>query len=92
MPLLKRLLGALAAIALMVAAFFLVSILLAVAGVVALALWGWLSWRARHRLRAQPAGAANVPDAQRPGEVIEGEYRVERDLQRIGEEPGKRPS
>ncbi len=84
MILLKRLLGALAVIALMVAAFFLVSILLAVAVIAALALGAWLSWRTRHLPRAKGAGA------RAGGEVIEGEYRVERDLRRIGEEPGER--
>ena len=76
MLLLQRLLGALIGIALLVAAFFVASLLLAVVAVASLLLWGWLWWRTRNLPRARRAEPA--PD----GQVIEGEFRVERELPR----------
>jgi len=73
MPFLQRLLGALIGVALLVAAFFFVSLLLAVAAAAALLLWGWLWWRTRNLPREQHRS---------PGEVIEGEYRIEREIGR----------
>jgi membrane protein implicated in regulation of membrane protease activity len=69
MHLLQRLLGALVAIALLVAAFFIASVLLTVVAVIALAVWAWLWWRTR-----------NLPRPRAPGETIEGEFRVEREI------------
>jgi len=75
MLVLQRLLGALMAVALLVAAFFITSVLLAVVAVVALAVWAWIWWRTR-----------NLPRRRAPGEVIEGEYRVEREIRRIDDD------
>ncbi len=68
MLLLQRLLGALLGVALLVTAFVVTSVLLAVVAVAALALWAWVWWRARR-----------LPRRRGPGEVIEGEYRIERE-------------
>ena len=68
MLVLQRLLGALVGVALLVTAFFIASVLLAVVAAVALAAWAWIWWRPR-----------NLPRRRAPGEVIEGEYRVERE-------------
>jgi len=71
---LTRIAGALLGFALFAAALIFTSLLLAVAALGALMLWGWILWRTRHARRA--AGRA----AER-GEtlVIEGEYVVDRD-------------
>lgn len=84
MRLLQRLLGAIIGIVLLVAAFFVASLLLAVVAVVALLLWGWLSWRTRNlpRTRGAQGAAKQAPD----GQVIEGEYRVEREIRRIDDD------
>jgi hypothetical protein len=67
--LLYRMAGALAAVVLLISAFLLASLILAVVAVVGVLAWGWLWWRTRHvRRRAGTAGR---------GAVIEGEYRVE---------------
>lgn len=71
MLVLQRLLGALVAVALLVAAFFITSVLLAVVAVVALAAWVWIWWRTR-----------NLPRSRAPGDVIQGEYRIERETGR----------
>ncbi len=75
---LQRLLGALIGVALLVAAFFVASVLLAVVAVAGLALWAWVWWRTRNlpRRPAAGAGTGTVLD----GEVIEGEYRIEREV------------
>jgi len=73
----QRLLGALLGIALLIAAFFIASLLLAVVAVATLLLWAWFAWRTRHLPRGQERGA---------GQVIEGEYRIEREIRR-GDDP-----
>jgi TRAP-type C4-dicarboxylate transport system permease large subunit len=75
MLVLQRLLGALIAAALLVTAFFIASVLLAVVAAAALAVWAWIWWRTR-----------NLPRRRGPGEVIEGEYRVEREIRRIDDD------
>jgi cobalamin biosynthesis protein CobD/CbiB len=79
MNFLQRAAGVLVGIVLLVAAFIFASVILAVAAFLALIIWGWLLWRTRHLRR----------DMKRSdGTVIEGEYRVEREVQRIDEERG----
>jgi len=74
---LQRVLGAIVGIALFIAAFFFASVVLAVAAILALLVWGWLMWRTRDLRRDIARGE---------GTVIEGEYRVEREVRRIDEE------
>jgi hypothetical protein len=74
---LLRVVGLVAGIALFIAAFIFASVIFAVGAVLALILWGWLMWRTRH-LRREMERAE--------GTVIEGEYRVERDVHRIDDE------
>ena len=64
-------------VVLFVAAFIFASVILAVAGAFALLLWGWLWWRTRDLREAA---------ARAEGSVIEGEYRVERDVKRIDDD------
>jgi len=49
------------------------ALLLAVVAVATLLLWGWFAWRTRNLPRGQARGA---------GQVIEGEYRIEREIRR----------
>lgn len=71
MPLLQRIAGVAVGLVLFIAAFLFASIVLAVAAVGALFLWGWLWWRARTLSR----------DARQDESiVIEGEYRVEKEV------------
>jgi len=72
--LLQRIAGAVLGVALFVLAFLFASVVLAVAGGVALGVWAWLAWKTRNVRR-------EVRKAQ--GTVIEGEYRVEREARRI---------
>jgi hypothetical protein len=82
MEFLKRLLGVLLAVAALVAAFFLLWVVLAAVLVAALVLWAWVRWRTRDQ-----------PRAHGPGEVVEGEvvasevrirreFRIGRDVRR----------
>lgn len=71
MGLLQRIVGAALGIVLFVAAFVFASFLLAMAAACALVIWGWLWWRTRKLRRAARAG---------DGVVIEGEYRIEREV------------
>ncbi len=73
MNLFQRVAGAILGVLLFVLAFAFASVILAVVGVVALVLWAWLWWRTR-----------NLPK-RGPGTVIEGEYRVEREVRRLDE-------
>ena len=74
MNFLQRAAGAIVGIVLLVAAFVFASVIIAVAAILALIIWGWLMWRTRHLRR----------DFERAdGAVIEGEYRVERETRRI---------
>ena len=74
MILIQRLAGAVLGILLFVLALVFTSVILAVAAVVALLLFAWLWWRTR-----------NLPRRNR-GTVIEGEYRVEREVRRIDDD------
>ena len=82
---LKRVAGALLGIALFIAAFIFTSVILAVAAVLALMVWGWLMWRTRHLRRAM-AEAAEQAAKRADGAVIEGEYRVERETRRLDDD------
>jgi len=75
---LQRILGAALGIALFVLAFIFASVILAVAGGIALGIWAWLAWKTRGIRREMERSQ---------GAVVEGEYRVERDVQRIDDEP-----
>jgi membrane protein implicated in regulation of membrane protease activity len=81
---LQRVAAALIGIALFIAAFVFASVIFAVAAVLALIIWGWLMWRTRglRRELERAQGAEGVD-----GTVIEGEYRVEREVRQIDEGP-----
>jgi membrane protein implicated in regulation of membrane protease activity len=72
--LLLRVAGAVLGILLFVLAFVFASVIFAVVAVLALVLWACLLWRTR-----------NLPKRGR-GTVIEGEYRVEREVRRIDDD------
>ena len=80
MNLLQRVVGALVGIVLFIAAFFFASVVLAVAAILALLVWGWLMWRTRDLRREMERASKD------DGTVIEGEYRVEREVRRIDDE------
>jgi membrane protein implicated in regulation of membrane protease activity len=81
--LLARVAGAVLGVLLFVAAFIFASVIFAVVAVIALMIWAWLWWRTRHLPRRGAGGHA--PGAA--GTVIEGEYRVEREVRRLDEPP-----
>lgn len=68
MTLLYRALGAVAGLALVIAAFLLASVILAAVAVVGLIAWAWVWWRTRGLRRAAQ---------MRQSAVIEGEFRVD---------------
>jgi len=72
--LLQRIVGAALGVVLFVLAFIFTSVVLAAAGGIALGVWAWLAWKTRG-MRRQAARAQ--------GSVIEGEYRVEREVRRL---------
>lgn len=74
----QRIAGAALGVVLFVLALVFASVVLAVAGGIALGVWAWLAWKTR-KLRRE-AGTAG-------GSVIEGEYRVEREVSRLDEPP-----
>ena len=74
---LQRIVSFILGIALLIAAFFFASVIFAIAAILALIIWGWLMWRTRH-LRREMKRAE--------GSVIEGEYRVEREVHRSDDE------
>ena len=78
MNLLQRIAGAALGVVLFVLAFVFASVVLAAAGGIALGVWAWLAWKTRGMRRQ--AGRAR-------GSVIEGEYRVEREVRRLDEPP-----
>ena len=78
MNVLQRIAGAVLGVVLFVLALVFASVVLAVAGGIALGVWAWLAWKTR-RLRRE------APPAE--GSVIEGEYRVEREVRRLDEPP-----
>jgi hypothetical protein len=75
--LLQRLLGVALGLVLFVLAFIFASVILAVAGGIALGVWAWLAWKTR-KVRREGAAAR--------GTVVEGEYRVEREVWRIDDD------
>jgi hypothetical protein len=75
--LLQRLLGVALGLVLFVLAFIFASVILAVAGGIALGVWAWLAWKTRKLRRG-------MDRAQ--GTVVEGEYRVEREVRRIDDD------
>ncbi len=77
MNFLQRAAGIVVGIVLLVLAFIFASVIFAVAAILALMVWGWLMWRTRHLRRDLERGE---------GTVIEGEYRVEREVRGIDEE------
>jgi len=77
LSLLQRLVGAALGLVLFVLAFIFASVVLAVAGGVALGVWAWLAWKTRKIRRETKKGDPSV---------IEGEYRVERDVTRIDDD------
>jgi membrane protein implicated in regulation of membrane protease activity len=79
--LLQRIAGAVFGVLLFVLAFVFASVIFAVVAVIALVLWAWLWWRMRRLPPRVPGGRA--PGAA--GTVIEGEYRVEREVRRLDE-------
>jgi hypothetical protein len=79
--LLVRVAGALLGVLLLVAALILASVVFAGLAAIALVVWAWLLWRTRHLPPRVPGGRA--PGAA--GTVIEGEYRVEREVRRLDE-------
>lgn len=85
MSLLQRIVGAALGLVLFVLAFIFASVVLAVAGGVALGVWAWLAWKTRKLRREMEQGAARET-ARGDGSVIEGEYRVERETHRIDDD------
>lgn len=77
MNLLQRIAGIAVGLVLFVLAIIFASVLLAVAGGVALGVWVWLMWKTR-KLRREAE--------KRGGTVVEGEYRVEREVRRIDDD------
>jgi heme A synthase len=75
MAILQRLIGIAAVLLLGVAALIFASIILALGTAIALVLGGWLWWRSRRLSRNNRGG----------GTVIEGEFRVEDEVQRLEE-------
>jgi len=75
--LLQRIAGIALGLVLFVLAFIFASVVLAVAGGIALGVRAWLAWKTRHVRREVPRGQ---------GSVIEGEYRVEREVRRIDDD------
>lgn len=74
MNLIQRIAGIAIGLVLFVLAFIFASVILAVAGGIALGVWAWLAWKTRGLRREAAKG---------DGSVIEGEYRVERETRRI---------
>jgi hypothetical protein len=77
---LQRIAGIAIGLVLFVLAFLFASVILAVAGGIALGVWAWLAWKTRG-LRREAARAG-----QGDGSVIEGEYRVARETRRIDDD------
>lgn len=92
MNLLQRVVGGVLAVVLFVLALVFASVLFAVVAVLALAVWAWLLWRTRHlprrTARAGTTGSARsaTGTGTSSGTVIEGEYRVEREVRRIDDD------
>jgi len=82
--LLQRIAGAVVGVVLFVLALVFTSVILAIAGAIALVVGAWLWWRTRNLPRG---GARGGPGAGKgSGTVIEGEYRVEREVRRLDDD------
>ena len=91
MNLLQRIVGGVIAVVLFALALVFASVIFAVVAVLALAAWGWLMWRTRHLPRRGGAGTAGgarsgTGSGASSGTVIEGEYRVEREVRRLDDD------
>ena len=92
MNLLQRIAGAVVGVALFVLALVFASVILAVAGAIALVVGAWLWWRTRNLPRPAPGrgpgsgGGTRGGTGTSSGTVIEGEYRVEREVRRIDDD------
>lgn len=88
MNLLQRIAGGVLAVVLLVLALVFASVILAVAAAVALVAGAWLWWRTRKLPRRGPgAGSRGADDGgDAGGTVIEGEYRVEREVRRLDDD------
>jgi hypothetical protein len=75
--LIQRIAGIAIGLVLFVLAFIFASVILAAAGGIALGVWAWLAWKTRNVRREMRKG---------DGSVIEGEYRVEREVTRIDDD------
>jgi len=75
--LLQRILGVVLGLALFILAFLFASVILAVAGGIAIGVWAWLTWKTR-KLRREMEKTG--------GAVVEGEYRVEREVNRLDDD------
>lgn len=89
MNLLQRVVGAVVGVVLLVLALVFASVILAVAAAAALVVGAWLWWRGRNLPR--PGSGARPGDGRGKGRddggtVIEGEYRVEREVRRIDDD------
>lgn len=82
MNFLQRVAGIAVGVVLFILAIIFASVLLAVAGGVALGVWAWLAWKTRKLRREMAQQGA----ARGDGSVIEGEYRVERETRRIDDD------
>ena len=82
MNLLQRIAGALIGVVLFVLALVFASVILAVAGAIALVAGAWLWWRTRNLPRPGPGARPGSGG----GTVIEGEYRVEREVRRLDDD------
>jgi len=78
--LIARVAGTLLGVLLFVVALVFASVVFAGVAALALAVWAWLMWRTRHL----PRRATRAPGST--GTVIEGEYRVEREVRRIDDD------
>jgi membrane-bound ClpP family serine protease len=88
--LLQRIAGAIVGVVLFVLALVFASVILAVAGAIALVVGAWLWWRTRNLPRGSVRGSAGIGTRRgtgtSSGTVIEGEYRVEREVRRIDDD------
>lgn len=82
MNLLQRIAGAVIGVVLFVLALIFASLILAVAGAIVLVVGAWLWWRTRNLPRPRPGPGPGSGG----GTVIEGEYRVEREVRRLDDD------
>ena len=78
---LLRVIGVMLGIAMFVAAFIFASVIFVIVAAAALVIWGWVWWRTRDIRRTMREGDSVV---------IEGEYRVEREVGRLDDDEQRR--